>query len=118
MKVQSAYCSACDRDVRIVMPVEPVFDGQANLRDAEIVCLEIGHQCTGAMCPIGAQPPAVMAVRLIQSGFKPVMQPLIDARCDACDQITKFAVVTADYATCTVCGATSHRTTLALPTSN
>jgi len=118
MKVQTAFCSACDRDVQIVMPVEPVFEGHANLRDAEVVCLEIGHQCTGAMCPIGAAPPAVMAVRLIQSGFTPVMQPLLDARCDACDQVTKFAVINVEYATCTVCGATTDRKRLALPTSN
>ena len=119
MKTKVAYCSACDRDVQIAFPTEPaVPDGQANVFDTEVVCLEIGHQCTGSMCPIGATAPAVMAVRLVRSGLKPAMQPLIDASCDACDEVTKFAVISADYATCTVCGRTSERKRLTLPTSN
>lgn len=68
MKTQRAYCSACDRDVMIAFPeLSDFVDGQANIRDPEIVCLEIGHRCTGAMCPVAAQPPAVMAARLVRS---------------------------------------------------
>ena len=69
MKFQVAYCSACDRDVRIAYTEAPVFEGQANLPDPEVLCMEIGHQCTGSLCPIGAQPPAVMAARLVRNGY-------------------------------------------------
>ena len=119
MVVQMAYCSACDRDVQIAFPTEPtVHDGQANVMDTEVVCLEIGHQCTGAMCPVGAQPPAVMAVRLIRSGVKPIMHRLQVARCEACDSIEKFALIDATHATCTTCAHTVDRSSLATPTSN
>ena len=119
MKTHMAYCSACDRDVRIVLPDEPVeADGQANIHDAEIVCLEIGEKCTGSMCPVGATSPSVMAVRLVRSGLKPVVQPLLSAQCDACADLTKFAIIDAEYATCTVCGITVRRDSLDVPTSN
>lgn len=118
MKTTMAYCSACDRDVMIALGDEPVFDGQANLPDPEVVCLEIGHTCTGSMCPIGAQPPAVMAVRLVRSGLKPVVQPIVAAQCDACDAVTPFAVISDELATCTVCGHSADRRTLIAPTSN
>ena len=119
MKVQMAYCSACDRDVQIAFPTEPaVHDGQANVMDTDVLCLEIGHQCTGSMCPIGAQPPAVMAVRLIRSGVKPVMHRLQPARCDVCGGVEKFALVDATHATCTGCGRTVDRADLEVPTSN
>jgi len=118
MKTKLAYCSACDRDVMIALPDEPRFEGQANLPDPEVVCLEIGETCTGSMCPIGAQPPSAMAVRLVRSGLKPTIQPLITARCEACDQVTKFAVADKTYAVCTVCETTVARDKLASPTSN
>lgn len=67
MKFRLEYCSACDHDVRIAITEAPMFDGQANIPDPEIVCMEIGHQCTGSLCPVGAQPPAVMAARLVRN---------------------------------------------------
>ena len=112
MKTQVAFCSACDRDVTIAMTDEPVFDGQANLPDPEVICMEIGHQCTGSMCPIGAQPPSVMAVRLVRSGLKPIVQPLVTARCEGCATVSRFAVISDDLATCTSCGRSVDRGTL------
>jgi len=74
MKTRQTYCSACDRDVMVAFPEETDFvDGQANISDPEIVCFEIGHRCTGAMCPVGGLPPAVMAVRLMRSGLDPTL---------------------------------------------
>jgi hypothetical protein len=70
MKTRMAFCSACDRDVRVAFPEDAEFvDGQANIPDPEIVCLEIGARCTGSMCPVAAQPAAVMAARLVRSGL-------------------------------------------------
>ena len=111
MKLQVAYCSACDHEVRIALPDQPVVpDGQASVPDPEIVCLEIGSSCTGAMCPIGAQPPSVMKARLVKSGLKPVLQPLVARACERCQTVTSFAVIDTMYGTCTQCGLTvEHR---------
>ena len=113
MDTRMAYCSACDRDVRVAFPDAGEFvDGQANIRDPEVICLEIGARCTGALCPVGAQPPAVMAVRLVRSGLDTVVQPLVTARCPSCDQVSKFALIDLQYATCTTCGVTTERLSL------
>ncbi len=113
MNTHIAYCSACDRDVRIALPDEPVFDGQANLADPEIVCLEIGEGCTGHLCPIGAQPPAVMKVRLVKSGLGLRLQPFVRGYCEACSGDAHFVVIDTEHATCSTCGHTVPRATLA-----
>ena len=113
MKTHTAYCSACDRDVEIGFPTEPtVTDGQANIMDTEVVCFDIDHKCTGAMCPIGAQPPSVMAVRLIRTGAKQTMHRLQEAHCEVCGDVEKFALIDASVATCIGCGTTVNRATL------
>ena len=52
MEVRTAYCSACDQNVRVVLQPgnEPlvVRDDDAT----ELVCLEYGEKCTGDMCPL------------------------------------------------------------------
>ena len=93
MKTQSAYCSACDKDVQIVITDEPSQDGHANLHDAEIVCLEIGHQCTGSMCPVGATSPTVMAARLVRNGLQTRLHPIVQAPCGVCERITSHVIV-------------------------
>ena len=68
MKTQRTYCSACDRDVLIAYPESADYlDSQANIPDPELVCFEIGERCTGAMCPVCAQPSVVMIRRLERS---------------------------------------------------
>ncbi len=116
MKSQTAYCSACDKDVQIVVTDEPSADGHANLHDSEIVCLEIGDNCTGSMCPIGAAPASVMAARLVRNGLQTVMQPVVQARCPGCATITAHVIAERSHATCTVCGATTARSGLVLVT--
>ena len=57
MHIHSAYCSARDQNVRVAMTEEPTHDGQANLHDVEVICLDYGEHCTGDFCPgSGAQP--------------------------------------------------------------
>ena len=119
MNARLTYCSACDRDVVVAFPEEAdCVDGQANIRDPEVVCLEIGYRCTGAMCPVAAQPPAVMAARLVRSGLDTAVQPLVTARCKSCDQISKFALIDLQYATCTTCGITTEFAKLDTMTSS
>jgi hypothetical protein len=106
MKVQTAYCSACDRDVRVVWTPDAGHDTQAPITDSECICLEMGVKCTGAMCPVGAQPPAVMAARLVRSGLAPMFGPVFPLQCDRCLSVTSFAAIDASHATCTQCGLT------------
>ncbi len=114
MITRTAYCSACDKDVRIVITDEPSQDGQANLHDSEIVCLEIGDQCTGSMCPIGAAPLSVMAARLVRNGLQTVIQPVITARCPDCDRVTSHVIVEPSRATCLECGGVALRSELVI----
>ncbi len=113
MRTQTAFCSACDRDVQILLPDEPVWDGQANVADPEIVCLEIGAKCTGHLCPVGAQPPAVMKARLVRSGMELRLQPYVRGYCEGCSGESDFVVIDPQYATCPACGHTVSRDTLA-----
>ena len=114
MKTQTAFCSACDRDVRILVAEEAPHDAQAPVADAELVCLEIGEQCTGNLCPVGAVSPTAMMVRKIRSGIRSVLQPIVKAECDACGRVTDFYIVSPEYATCGECGSTVSRDQLTL----
>ena len=109
MQKRTVYCSACERDVSIVITDEPSHDGQANLHDSEVVCLEIGHECTGNLCPVGATPPTVMAARLVRNGLLEALETGIMTRCAACGSVAAHMIVDRTYMTCTECGATSRR---------
>lgn len=114
MKTQTAFCSACDRDVRILVAEEPLHDAQAPVSDPEVVCLEIGEQCTGNLCPVGAVSPTVMMVRKVRSGARSVLQPMVKAECDVCSRVTDYYIVSPEYATCGECGSTVSREDLTL----
>jgi hypothetical protein len=109
METHKVFCSACDRDVNVVITDEPSQDGHANLHDAEVVCLEIGERCTGNLCPIGATSPTVMAARLVHNGLQTVMHPLVSLACDNCYRVTSHVLIDRRFATCTECGATVER---------
>ena len=112
MASQTAYCSACDKDVQIVITDQPSQDGQANVHDSEIVCLEIGDACTGGLCPIGATSPTVMAARLVRNGLHTIMQPVFEAKCPGCGGVTSHVVVERAHAICEACGVTTPRSDL------
>jgi len=114
MQPQLAYCSACDKDVQIVVTDQPSQDGHANLHDSEIVCLEIGEACTGHLCPIGATSPTVMAARLVRNGLQTIVQPKITARCPDCGSITSHVIIEPTRATCLECGGVAQRSELAV----
>jgi hypothetical protein len=53
MKVRMAYCSACDRNVRVVVKPEALEQDPNEVTDpGDLVCLEHGEKCTGDMCPL------------------------------------------------------------------
>lgn len=51
MKIQHAYCSACDRQVEVVVS-EEAQESASTLDASKVVCLAYGEQCTGSMCPL------------------------------------------------------------------
>lgn len=115
MKTQLAYCSACDHDVRILVTDEARDqEAQANIPDAEIVCLEIGEQCTGNLCPVGAVSHTAMVARRIRAGVRDVLQPLVKVDCEVCGRVTDYFIIDREYATCGDCGTTLERSRLAL----
>jgi hypothetical protein len=63
MERRTIYCSACDREVQVVLSedrggAEPDLDGA--------VCLDIGVTCTGTMCPVCAVSPDRIREMLVQ----------------------------------------------------
>ncbi len=69
MPTRMAFCSACDRLVPVAMKPEAVRRGSTAVVDpADLVCLDYGVRCTGALCPLfstpadaGEDPPRVPA---------------------------------------------------------
>ncbi|MFN8575072.1 MAG: hypothetical protein U0132_23670 [Gemmatimonadaceae bacterium] len=104
MKPRDVFCSACDRDVRVLMTDAGHDDAQANVHDPEVVCLEIGSWCSGNLCPLGAAEPNAMVARLIRSGMS--LEHLTMARgfCAACNLESDLALYGKDMAACVVCG--------------
>jgi hypothetical protein len=109
MKTVNAYCSACDHSVRLVLTDEPIQDDPSPIHDREVVCLEIGEHCSGALCPVSAVAPIVMAARLVRNGLQTQMQPIVSGHCPACDSQTDFVIVSREYCICSECGTTSNR---------
>jgi hypothetical protein len=55
-----AYCSVCDREVRVTVRTPPGVEEREipSSKDLDsIVCLDVGDDCTGAFCPFGVEPP-------------------------------------------------------------
>lgn len=53
MRTQLAYCSACDRQVEVLVPEDLPEGVLPTAHDpANCVCLEYGERCTGSMCPL------------------------------------------------------------------
>lgn len=64
----TAYCSACDREVKIgLRPGYRVEPGEPIDADA-IVCHGLGDWCTGELCPLFGVEPARMRERLDMEG--------------------------------------------------
>ncbi|MHC4911142.1 MAG: hypothetical protein ACYTF9_15655 [Planctomycetota bacterium] len=64
-EVRVAYCSACDREVRLQVPpdapaeeasTEGTGGSYAEAHHLKGICLDVGEDCTGAFCPFGDQP--------------------------------------------------------------
>ena len=104
MGLRKVYCSGCDREVHVVATDAVHEDAQANVPEPEMVCLEIGAWCTGALCPLGAAEPNAMVARLIRNGLP--LDHLRTARgfCEACGLDSDMALYGLNMAACLVCG--------------
>ncbi|HEY8483951.1 MAG TPA: hypothetical protein VIL13_05015 [Longimicrobiales bacterium] len=51
METRAAFCSACDRNVPVIL-VHPSRHNRERDAEQEIVCLDYGVRCTGALCPV------------------------------------------------------------------
>lgn len=47
-----AYCSACDRQVEVVVNQGARTNPATGEKEDEVICLEMGESCTGSMCPM------------------------------------------------------------------
>ena len=108
MKSHQMYCGACDREVRVLITPGPGAEGQAPLRDSEIVCLEIGSQCTGNMCPLGAAEPSAMVGRIIRNGVPLTTLSTVVATCPACGIEAEMVLYGEGWAACSICGTAAR----------
>ena len=108
MKSHRLFCNACEREVNLVITEAPEHDGQATLLDSEVVCLELGDQCTGALCPLGAVGPDAMVARIVRNGLPVDGLHTVRAACPACDRETDLVLYGDGHAACTECGTPSR----------
>ena len=105
MEVRTAYCSACDQSVRIVVTPASRFSGQAPVSDQpDVVCLDFGERCTGALCPMIGLPRILMGMRLAQSGLRPENFQHVRGPCAGCGDVVEMEVLDRMYARCPDCG--------------
>ena len=106
MRELTMYCAARDSNVHVVLTDEPITDGQATVTDTELICLEIGDGCTGAMCPVCAVSRDAMDARLAKSGLRSEVRRKVASVCEGCGRDTQLVVSSGGYVSCTECGST------------
>ena len=111
MQALNAYCSARDQYVRLVLTDEPAQYGRSPIHDGEDVCLDIGEQCVGTLCPIGAAAPNVMVSRIMRNGLPLEDKHTVRSLCPSCGFESEMVLYGEGRAACTSCG-TSARWTL------
>jgi hypothetical protein len=73
METHVVYCSACDREVKVVFEDKPEAPDVAGPTvDPSGVCVDYcSDACTGSMCALFDLPPAEMREKLRESGLIP-----------------------------------------------
>jgi hypothetical protein len=72
LKTYQAYCSARDQRVPAVRKSELLGKPRAENPypdPSDVLCLEYGRACTGAICPLFGVPSLEMARRLAEAGL-------------------------------------------------
>ena len=72
MKTQKAFCSACDRQVEVVIPDDLPEGTLPSAHDpSNCICLEFGETCTGSLCPLFEVPTGQM-----EENYKRIVQEI------------------------------------------
>ena len=108
MKDAQLFCSACDRQVRVMISEAPPGEHEATIRDDELICLEIGEHCTGGLCPLGAAAPNAMVARIVHEGLSTDGLRTVKAVCPSCGMDCEFVLYGKGKAACTVCGTAAR----------
>ena len=108
MKNHMMYCGACDREVRVLITEAPLYEGRTPVAEEELVCLEIGRQCTGNLCPLGAAAPSAMVGRIVRNGIPLDTLETVVARCPACGNEAEMVLYGGGRAACSVCGSAAR----------
>lgn len=70
MEKHFAYCSACDRQVEVMMKPGYTPEPGKPVPAEAMVCLAHGDTCTGALCPLFGIPPAELGEALVRARTK------------------------------------------------
>ena len=62
LHIHKAWCSGCDRAVQVTVHPRVIEEGREPTA-ADLICLEHGEACTGALCPIFGVPSEEMKER-------------------------------------------------------
>jgi hypothetical protein len=115
MEFRTMYCPKCKHDVSVTLTQAPLHRGHANVDDgAEVVCLDYGPQCSGAMCSVFGLPRIVMGVRFARSGLRPDQLETVRAVCDGCHRVVGLTVIDETHAHCPDCGTVNTWTMIRL----
>lgn len=68
MKTHRAYCSACDREVEVMLDPAYTLEAGEPIPPEAMLCLDHGEVCTGALCPLFGIPPRQLKENLDRSG--------------------------------------------------
>jgi hypothetical protein len=88
----------------------PSLEAQPTLRDEEMVCLDIGEQCTGALCPIGTAAPNAMVGRIMRNGLPLDRVRMVRSLCPSCGLENDMVLYGQGRAACTTCGSPARWT--------
>jgi hypothetical protein len=106
-EIRTTYCAHCEKDVEVTLSPGTPRNGHASLKDpGELVCLDFGGACDGAICPLAQLRPVVMGVRLARSGLREEWTTL-RAQCEGCGRVSDLKVLDREHAFCTLCGTTN-----------
>jgi len=108
MEKKTAFCPKCEGPIQVTV-TEGHLEGQANMPDSGVVCLDFHDKCTEGTCPLYGVPGVVMGVRLARSGMKPLDEwDTVRGVCDGCGNTVELEVLDETYAYCPDCGTTNR----------
>jgi hypothetical protein len=81
MRTQKAFCSACDRQVEVVVPEDLPEGTLPSAHDpASCICLEFGESCTGSLCPLFEVPTGQM-----EENYRRIVKEIREAKAGKSD---------------------------------